>query len=252
MTHRQISVIIPAHNAAKFIGEALDSTIEASTSVCEIVVVDDASDDDTANIVSAWNRSGRTIQYHYLPDNVGPGPARNVGLSFASGDFVAFLDADDIYVPGALDTLIARFREAPSTDVVMGRIQALRQTAPGDAFVPDGPHVRCFQLGSSLIRRSVVDTVGAFDEAFRHGEDIDWYFRAQEANASFSLLDDVVLHHRRHDHNMSRNTSAAAMDLALIMRRSLQRRQRLAEARGVSVEDIYYVRPDTMTGQMEW
>jgi hypothetical protein len=160
---------------------------------------------------------------------------------------IAFLDADDRYAPGALKYLRGRLIRHDEIDVVMGTVRALKRQATQDcdqSFKPSGDRVRVFQLGSILARRRVFDTFGDFNPTYRHGEDIDWFFRLQEGQARFDLVDQLVLHHRRHAENMSDAEPEGVFDIAMVIGASLARRKKMAVERGIAIEEIYYIRPD--------
>lgn len=184
------------------------------------------------------------VQTVVLTQNSGPSGARVAGLAKATGEYIGLLDSDDRYVPEVLAMLLTRLRENPSTDIAMGRKVGLYERDDGE-FVTDGDVVRMYSFGSSLIRRSLLDQV-AIDTDIRHGEDIDWYMRIQEAEATFELVDEVVQLYRRHASNLTKieEGSAKNAELADVVARSMFRRRKLAKQRGVSVDQIYYVQPD--------
>ena len=98
----EVSVIIPAFNAADTIVRAIDSVRSQNTPSLEIIVIDDGSVDDTVNVVRSCIRAGENIQLIKMPKNSGVSAARNAGIKVARGKFLAFLDADDIWLPEKL------------------------------------------------------------------------------------------------------------------------------------------------------
>ncbi|MBR3552167.1 MAG: glycosyltransferase family 2 protein [Clostridia bacterium] len=114
------SVVIPAYNSARFIGETLDSLLAQTLHDVEIVVVDDGSADDTRDVVQAYQKKSAAIRL-ISQENAGVSAARNRGLAAATGDYVVFLDADDFYAPDALEAFVA-CAEATGADVVLGRL----------------------------------------------------------------------------------------------------------------------------------
>jgi glycosyltransferase involved in cell wall biosynthesis len=244
MRSTQLSVIIPIYNTAKFLQEAVASASRAN----EIILVDDASTDATPALTNELVQRAENIRLVRLEQNVGPGPARNVGLNHASGELIAFLDADDRYAPDGLELMCEQLLANPTADLIMGRVQALKSrhsSSASELFELTGGSVRIFQLGSCVIRKSMLERTGAFDPKYHHGEDIDWFFRAQEARARFELLEQVVLHHRRHDSNFS-DKRGGDSDLAMVMAASLARRRKLAKNHGVPIDELYYIQPDAM------
>lgn len=118
-----VSVIIPAYNSAKYIGEAIESVFAQTYPVHEINVVDDGSTDDTAKIVQEHVRAqehkstGAQVKYIYQ-NNKGPAAARNAGIRAATGDYIAFLDSDDIWLSEKIELQIKKFDENPEYRLV--------------------------------------------------------------------------------------------------------------------------------------
>ncbi|PIZ44424.1 hypothetical protein COY31_02670, partial [Candidatus Wolfebacteria bacterium CG_4_10_14_0_2_um_filter_39_18] len=105
---KRVSIIIPAYNAASFIGDSVRSALTQTYPNKEIVVVDDGSTDDTRAILEEYIKSGQ-IKYFYQ-ENKGPAAARNLGIKNSSGEFIAFLDADDVWLPEKLKKQIDLFK----------------------------------------------------------------------------------------------------------------------------------------------
>lgn len=102
-----VSIIIPTYNCGKYIAETLDSVEKQTYKNWEIIIIDDCSSDETKNIVSEYSRNDSRISYHCLDKNSGPAVARNRGLEFASGRYIAFLDSDDLWYPEKLERQIS-------------------------------------------------------------------------------------------------------------------------------------------------
>jgi glycosyltransferase involved in cell wall biosynthesis len=120
-THERVSVIIPAWKAANIIGRALDSLRAQTRPPDEVIVVDDGSPDD---IESAVRPYGSFVTY-LRKENGGASSARNLGIDHATGDFIAFLDADDYWHPRKLETQLAIFREHPAVGLVSCRYSVI-------------------------------------------------------------------------------------------------------------------------------
>ncbi len=114
-----VSVIIPAYNAAQFLREAVASVRAQGYSPIEIVIVDDGSTDNTAETIRSLGEGIRYVRQA----NAGPAAARNRGLAEARGEWVAFLDGDDLWPADKLRVQAARLEADPSLDVVLGRVQ---------------------------------------------------------------------------------------------------------------------------------
>src|SRR5712664_390476 len=119
MTPTLISCIIPVFNGERYLREALDSILAQTHRPVEIIVADDGSSDGTAAVVASY---GDHVHYLHQP-NAGPAAARNLGLSAARGEFVAFLDADDLWHPEKLVHQRARFQARPELDLCVTHVQ---------------------------------------------------------------------------------------------------------------------------------
>ncbi len=215
-----ISTIIPTYNNASFIAEAISSVLAQTYPVHEIIVVDDGSIDDTETIVQKL-QSASSIRIHYIKkENGGPNSARNLGLSKATGEFVAFLDADDRWGPAKLAQQIELFTKNPELGLVYGNYKIIGTDGtdrPDIPTVPLNPEVQGYAfekllpgnliLGSAsnvLIKKSVFDTVGLFDESLRVGEDWDMWLRIAE-KFQIEYVDAVLVAIRRHERNQTNN-----------------------------------------------
>jgi len=137
--HPIVSVVMPAYNARRFIGEAVQSVLDQTYGAWQLIVVDDASTDNTAEIVESYRRDDERILYVRNPGNMGVVHSRNRALDLASGKYVAFLDADDVWKPAKLATQVS-FMEETGTSVSYGsylRIDGDGRPV-GTVLAPDG------------------------------------------------------------------------------------------------------------------
>jgi glycosyltransferase involved in cell wall biosynthesis len=213
-----ISVIIPVYNCADFLAEAIQSVLAQSYPASEIIVVDDGSTDGSVSVAAGFPQARVLSQ-----SNAGPGSARNMGVLNASGSYLAFLDADDLWAPDKLQCQMSAM-EAGDPDMVFGRVEVFRDS---------GPALEIYEgviVGAMLVKRDSFDRVGGFPEATRIGEFIDWYARAQECGLRSVCLPDIVMRRRLHTHNLTKeqDTRTAYFD---VLREALRRRQgKTAEA----------------------
>jgi glycosyltransferase involved in cell wall biosynthesis len=177
----ELSVIIPAFNAARTIGDALDS-VAAQRRKLEVIVVDDGSTDDTAQRAAAAAPDALVLRQ----PNGGPGRARNRALAHAHGRWLAFLDADDQWYPDALEVLFDYVRRWPAAQVVCAtftrpfiRKSQTRASEPPRRVFCDLFHQRLkIHMGAVIVRREVVEEVGGFDERREvYVEDWDLWLR---------------------------------------------------------------------------
>ena len=109
-----ISIVTPAYNAQKYIGETISSVLEQTYADWEMLIIDDCSTDNTAEIIKSYN--DKRIKYFKTPNNMGAFGARNIGIEKATGDFICFLDADDIWAKGKLEKQL-KFMQKNKCDV---------------------------------------------------------------------------------------------------------------------------------------
>jgi len=220
-----LSVIMPAYNAARFIGDAIHSIQEQNYPRLEVIVVDDGSTDATREVVANHQSGIRYIRQ----ENQGPASARNTGLHLARGSLITFLDADDIWTPDALDLLTQPLHDNPEISVVLGRVQYARLHSDGKGkrrMETFGHPCISFSLDAGVFRRQVFEQVGALDANLHSSEDVDWFMRAREAGVFIDALDAVVLFYRRHGCNLTQDRGASHRDLAHALKQSLDRRRR--------------------------
>jgi glycosyltransferase involved in cell wall biosynthesis len=211
-----ISVIIPVYNAERFLSEAIDSVQKQSYSPLEIIVID-SSEDNSATIAKSY----QNVKY-YFQEKCGLPAALNEGVRIASGDFFAFLDADDIWQQHKLEVQMETLRKDPSLDAVFGHHRQFLSME--DSRVKEDQQILPAPFkGAMLIRRESFFRVGLFDTSLTLGDFIDWYKRATENNLSFLMLPDVLLKRRIHNDNLSVRDRHAEQDYVKIMKAALDR-----------------------------
>jgi len=214
----KISVVVPARNAELFLAEALASIFGNACAPLEVIVIDDGSTDNTIAVASRF-----PVSCHSQPAR-GVSAARNAGWQSASGELLAWLDADDRWTPGRLERQLQALDE-PGVDVVYGHV---RQFAGGEGSARDvwlGPPLPGRVPGSMLIRRELFAAVGGFDEGLRAGEFMDWLVRAQARGLREKMLEEVCLERRIHERNLGR-ALPDRRDYLQVARRSLQQARR--------------------------
>lgn len=193
-----ISTIIPTFNGASFLAEAIASIRANQCRDLEIIVVDDGSTDETVSVAHAMD-----VYVIEQPHRGRPAYGRNVGLGAARGEFIAFLDQDDLWAPDKVTRQMERFVQDDSLQVVWGKTQRMELSRQG-AFAPVDAPLGYRLLSAALFRRRVFDIVGTFDESMRYfGDDTDWFLRAREQSVPMTMLDDLTLYWRIHTTNAS-------------------------------------------------
>jgi glycosyltransferase involved in cell wall biosynthesis len=197
-----VSAVVPVHNGAAFLAEALDSILEQSYSTIEVIVVDDGSTDGTEAVL--WDYAGavRVIRQRQR----GAAAARNRAIQAARGDFLAFLDADDRWEPMKTERQLGLLHREADLEAVFGRVQQFRSaaSAPTRESGSDWPvpvDLEGLVLGTLLIRKEAFLRVGLLDESFQVGEFIEWFSRAKLERLRWKSLEEVVLRRRIHGEN---------------------------------------------------
>ncbi|GAB4438342.1 MAG: glycosyltransferase family A protein [Anaerolineae bacterium] len=222
-----ISAVIVARNSERFLRDALQSITQQSRPPAEIIVVDGQSTDGTATIA----RSFPGVRYILQP-NLGIANARNLAIAAAAGQFIAFLDADDIWLPCKLavqlEFMLARPQLMYTTTLLNLFYEAGCSPRPGyrEEGFTDGIEGRF--PGTMLARREVFQQVGPFDPDFTLAFEVDWFARAQDMGTPSALVEEVLLHKRIHSANNSIQREQFRREWFVVMRRSLARKRAIA------------------------
>jgi glycosyltransferase involved in cell wall biosynthesis len=229
MNSSLISCIVPVFNGEGYIREALESILAQTHRPLEIIVADDGSTDGTATIVAEF---GKRVRY-LRQSNKGPATARNLGVRLATGEFVAFLDADDLWHPEKLERQLARFQARPELGCCVAHVQNFWiMEMAGEAKKYERHRISGslpgYVTGTLLARRALFEIVGLFDSALGHGDSTDWFLRACERETVIELLSDVLLFRRLHRANRSRVHATKSRDEYLrLLKLSLDRKRHL-------------------------
>lgn len=208
-----ISVVIPVRNCRKYIDESVASVLSQSYSDLELIVIDDGSDDDDYTRLLDLDPRVRVAR---LPGS-GVSKARNVGMAMARGKYIAFLDADDVWFPGKLEAQVRYFEDHPEVGVVFGGFirwlpeeqgefrpsYELVTTVSSDAGCDPARsgwlYLRLLNgllvgMNTAVIRRSIYESVGGFNESMRQAEDYDFWLKASRLMEMHSLVGAVALY----------------------------------------------------------
>jgi glycosyltransferase involved in cell wall biosynthesis len=222
-----VSVIIPVYNGAQFLGEAISSVLAQTYRPFEVIVINDGSTDESARVAKQF-----PVRYSFQPHS-GGGAARNHGIALTHGAFIAFLDADDLWVPEKLAWQYEAFLAQSKLEAVFG--QEKRFTSlDGDNTTAsvrfESPHVNGWLPSAMLIRRTAFMRVGLYATNWRAAESVEWFVRAQEAMLESLTLPQVVLHRRVHANNLTvRKRETLNREYAEIIKMALDRRRRQAQ-----------------------
>jgi hypothetical protein len=217
-----LSVIIPVHNGARFLGEVVESALAQAYPRMEIIVVDDGSTVEVELAVRALPVDVRYVRQVHA----GAAAARNRGFREAAGALICFQDVDDLWVEGALDALTARLADDAAIDVVHGYGQIFSRDAAGAVRHISHPgETYPWYIGAAVFRRSALERAGLFDEGLRYSEDTDWFTRARETGLRLERLEQTTLLVRRHDDNATRGRSLVEVNALRVLKKALDRRR---------------------------
>lgn len=221
----RVSVLIPAFNAERYVGEAIESAFAQTHTPFELIVIDDGSSDGTAEAVRAF---GKSVRYR-RQENEGVGAARNRCVELARGDHLAFLDADDRWDPRKLERQLAAMRSDSRPDIVLSHV---RQFVSPDLPAVEAARIRCpaasepgYLPGAMLVSREVFERVGPFRTDLHFGEFVDWMARFRDLGLRQLMLDETMLWRRLHDTNLSVRRRDRRGDFAHVLKASLDRRR---------------------------
>lgn len=213
-----VSVVIPAFEASRFLREALDSVLAQSYRPLEILVVDDGSTDDTGAIARTY------VEVRYFrQERAGAGAARNVGVNMSRGAYIAFLDADDVWLPEKLKQQTRALEEDPALDMVFGH--AVQFADAGTPVTFTTQPMPGLVAGTLLVRREAIRRAGPFASNMKLAEFVDWYARAIDVGLTHRVLPDVVMRRRRHPSNLGKRERASQGELAHVLKQMLDRRR---------------------------
>ena len=192
---RLVSVIMPAFNASAHLSETIDSCLAQSYINFELLLVDDGSTDDTAELATRFAAAEPRIRLFRTP-NRGIAAARNVAIAQARGEFFALLDSDDLWMPDYLERQLGTLARHPSADIVTANAINLGGQLDGTAYWSPSEEIRPISLLEmiaredaihifSVFRRTVIDRVGGFDSDLRRNEDYHFWLRAAAAHCRF-------------------------------------------------------------------
>ena len=226
----KISVVIPVYGHAEYVSDALDSVLAQSYDDFEVIVINDGSPDASESVLEPYIRSSQ-IRY-VCQGNKGVAAARNHGLAMASGEFITFLDDDDLWPLDKLDTQINQMKNC---DAVM--VGGSSHIFLGNEYADEGSFVDDkFKLlntidfflgnpfaspGQVMIRKSALDAVGGYNEAIWGVDDLDLWIRLSRIG-EIRKYDHLALYYRVHDANASLNLEKMAKNTELVIRQNLR------------------------------
>lgn len=260
-----VTVVMPVFNASATLAQALNSVLWQGYEAIEIIAVDDGSTDDSRELLAAYGDAVRVLHQR----KQGPAAARNLALQHAQGEYIAFVDADDVWLPGKLLSQVAYLQAHSDVSAVFGRFMRWEASTQEGRFVE--PPLRAayeeaavrwrdqaelfkttslqgnlyadllldsvVHIITALVRRSAIDDVQGFDASLNTGSDYDFWLRLSRAHR-IDQLDDCVAWYRIHAQSITRQPWPQNAEYIILLRTLAQHGARGADGRAVSDLEI--------------
>jgi glycosyltransferase involved in cell wall biosynthesis len=220
MPNCPVSAVIPVRNGAQYIGEALRSIFDQTARPQQIIVIDDGSTDETPAVV----REFPDVDYVAQPP-IGASAARNAGGALATQPFLAFLDADDLWLPEKTALQLGHLASNPGTDIVSGQMRNFRRSADGVTTFLTEPAIANLP-GCLLMRRDSFLRVGPFSSELAYGENLEWWARLLDRGLRTYAIAELMLLRRVHDSNTSSDPDGSTRRYLGALRAITARRHR--------------------------
>lgn len=222
----KISVILPIYNGEQYLLEAIQSVTSQNFSITEILIVDDGSTDGTSRLIKQLDID-IPIRYFYQ-ENKGPAFARNVGIKNATGDWLCFIDSDDIWPHDKIKSTLEFLKHNSEVDVLWGMTKFFFESKELKSKylrseIAEDPLFNTY-LGAAFFRKDVFDKVGNFDITLKYCEDLDWYLRALEKKIRLVKTSNIGLLYRIHSNNSTHDHFSLNRNLIRMLRNKINRK----------------------------
>jgi glycosyltransferase involved in cell wall biosynthesis len=218
------TVIVPVYNSERYLEDTLKSIFNQDYQPIEVIVVDDGSTDSSAKIAKSF----KNIRYIYQA-NQGPSAARNTGITISQGEFIAFLDSDDMWMPEKLSLQINYLLNHPDVGfVVAHRRMLIEQGIKRPLWYKEHIFQKdsvCFGASAMLAWRNTFKEVGPYNPSYRFGENAEWLTRAKDAGVRYSILPETLLISRVHDKNLTHHLNEMRPNILRALKASIDRQR---------------------------
>ena len=219
-----VSVIIPTHNGEQYLAEAIESILKQSYPNYEILVLDNGSRDQTERIAKSFPQV--SYSYSEIPSAAA---ARSHGVSLARGEYISFLDQDDVWAPHKLSKQVEFLQSNPQYGAVIGLQQMYLQ--PGNSkphwlkqIFLEQPQI-AYLPSALMVHRTTFSKTENFNTALPLASDVAWFFKAYHLGIPIGILEEVVVHRRIHSDNMSNKHTALQKEILSAIKNSLRERR---------------------------
>lgn len=208
-----VSVIIPVYNSEKYIRDTIESVLKQTYKNFEIIVVDDGSTDITKIIIDELKKKDSRIQYIFQ-SNQGQSAARNKGIEYAKGKYIAFLDADDLFLPDKVEQQVAYLEAHPDCDISYSKIYHFFDTDPNNLYYFDLPHpsgnlfsellrTNFINPLSVMLKKELLDKYGGFENEFRRMDEQYLWIKLSLNGARFCYIERALGLYRMHKKSLT-------------------------------------------------
>lgn len=206
--NKLVSIIIPCYNDAKYIEQSVNSALNQTYPIKEVIVVDDGSDDETKVIL---NKLAPQITKLIIQENQGQSSARNVGIKEAKGNYILVLDSDDFFEPTFCEKAVAVFERRKEVKIITSFVNRFIANEIVDVFKPNGGDISQFlsnnqATGSCMFLKSDFEKINGYDELMRKGyEDWEFYIRLLQNGGEAYVIQEPLFNYRlRNDSTTSK------------------------------------------------
>lgn len=219
----KVSIIIPAFNAEAFLAEAIESALNQDYPRFDVLVIDDGSEDRTAEIATKFTPAIKLIQQR----NQGSAASRNIGVALTNAPIISFFDADDLFDPQRVSKQVAALSEVEKVEIAFAY---LRQSVINDEkkvnqTISQEDLAGCC-VGAMTARRSVFERVGPFDPNLKAAYFLKWFIRAKEIGIGYKVVPETLIVRRIHGENQGlREQQSRTAELAKVLKEALDRRR---------------------------
>jgi glycosyltransferase involved in cell wall biosynthesis len=272
-TDAQVSIVIPAYQAGRYLPETLEGVTLQTWSDWELILVEDGSRDETRMILEKFAKGlpGHRVVYHNTIQNHGQGHARNVAISMAKGRYIALLDSDDVWTPDYLSTTLKVLLKsgadiAYSTSALFDHHSGaeIGHWGPESGAPPDIQSALArnsfLTPSATVIRKDLFERIGGFDEseALRNVEDYDFWLRAAAGEAHFEYVGGCRCRYRKgHDDAATRDIEHLNFKLAQVLEKNIDQLTKLDQstrdklhARRLFIAGMHNIKANTEFAQM--
>lgn len=222
MNQPLISVVIPNFNRGHLIEEVIRSITSQTYHNIEIIVVDDHSTDGSMNTLERLKSQLSNLTYLQLPKNKGANVCRNTGVKLAKGNYIAFLDSDDYFLPTKLEKQIQIFNQFPEIGFVVTGFGAKTFTTLGEGIIPIKDTIKQNNLGgfsTLMVKKDIFLAVGGLDEQLLSCQDWDLFLKLLNISQGYKIAEDLVIYETQED-SISRNSTKVIQGYQIVSKRA--------------------------------